>query len=439
MSSGAGEPVSGTSSLVQASTPTPSKPSAPRRRHRGYIVGLLLLVVGVCVLVDWKIALVFTERVTFATATVILVLIAILTELLCRVAALASASRQVQPNPGAPPAVGSTPPGSSDTGELTEHASTTPAPEPAPATVPPRLRSGLRALGIGADGRSSTSKVAAALWTVAILYALLVLLMLGRTPNCPDPSNRWGDCPSGKKTQALRQDLSEVLGEGFRAEYLLLLGLPVGTAVFAKWSTASKVEEGKVSKPPPDDEQRTVVSAVTETIANDRGELDLLDFQYMAFTVFALGYFFLALLTQPQDGLPEIPEALLALVGASTVSYAVKKGMEGGEEKPTVTAVVPSLIIAGTDKEVAVTGRNFLSHPANKPSTLSAVTLGGRRLRVTALSATAATALVPDDLATLGLSAPQTADRTQQVGLRVIDERGAASDETMVNLRWPNA
>jgi hypothetical protein len=75
----------------------------PRRwRHRGYLVGLLLLLVAVPVLVEWKIAWVFTERAAFGTAAVLLLLLAAVTELLCRTAALASASHQVQEPAGAP-------------------------------------------------------------------------------------------------------------------------------------------------------------------------------------------------------------------------------------------------------------------------------------------------------------------------------------------------
>ncbi len=47
-------------------------------------------------------------------------------------------------------------------------------------------RSGLKGFVMGADGRASTSLAQVAIWSVALPFALVFLLLLvGRSPNCP--------------------------------------------------------------------------------------------------------------------------------------------------------------------------------------------------------------------------------------------------------------
>ncbi len=103
-------------------------------------------------------------------------------------------------------------------------------------------RAGLKGFVVGEDGRTSTSKVQAALWFVALLFGLLLLLLVGRSPNCVHqdaglapqmPVMRAGNCPAGDLALGTVQ-FSLALGADFPWEYLLLLGLPVGVAVAAK-------------------------------------------------------------------------------------------------------------------------------------------------------------------------------------------------------------
>ena len=174
---------------------------------------------------------------------------------------------------------------------------------------------GLAALYLGVDNRASTSKLQAMLWTYAILWALLCVL-IGAGP----------------------EDFGEVIGDEVRQEYFLLLGGPYLVAIAAKAKTSHDVararEEGAADpKPPkrpgPSDERRGLIDRakerLAEVITKDDGSVDLGDFQYFAFTLVSLAYFVAALIASPDEGLPEIPGTLLVLTGVSQASYLGKK------------------------------------------------------------------------------------------------------------------
>jgi hypothetical protein len=162
---------------------------------------------------------------------------------------------------------------------------------------------GLGALFIGADNRTSTSKLQAFLWTYAVLWALISLL-----------------------AGAGVEDFNTVLGDEVREEYLLLLGGPFAVAIGAKAITTSRVSQAPRSKPP-----KTGASSVgdrlAEVVVNDEGSVDLGDFQYAAFTLLTLVYFVWAFVDAPAEGLPEVPGTLLILMGVSQAAYLGKKGL----------------------------------------------------------------------------------------------------------------
>ena len=81
-------------------------------------------------------------------------------------------------------------------------------------------RRGLKAAVMGQDGRASTSKTQVALWTGAVVWALIDLLLLAR-------SHPGGSLFTGAVTT------------NWRPEYLVLLGLPVAAATTAKAVVAS--------------------------------------------------------------------------------------------------------------------------------------------------------------------------------------------------------
>lgn len=226
-------------------------------------------------------------------------------------------------------------------------------------------RRGLLALVIGQDGRVSTSKLQVALWTYAVFFSLLLLLFY----------------PPG---------LSKFTKHGLRAEYLILLGSPAAAAILAKMSTTAKVASGAVPKPEAE-EDPGLVDGAAQAISNDEGRTDLFDFQYLLFNVVALLYFFWRFLPEPNKGLPNLPETLVALTGVAAAGYATKKGLESNV--PVLTGLYPAAAAPGervlirgknltissdTGNSVRVSGRN-LTH--SSPETGS-VRISGRDLVV---------------------------------------------------------
>lgn len=168
----------------------------------------------------------------------------------------------------------------------------------------PGKRQGLGALFIGTDNRTSTSKLQAMLWTYAVLWALISLLV--------------GEGVEG---------FGEALGDNLREEYLLLLGGPYAAAIAAKAITTHRASQALEAKTPNDKETSSATERVVEAVANDEGAVDLGDFQYFAFTLLTLTYFTWAFIDSPGEGLPAIPGTLLVLVGVSQGAYVGKKGL----------------------------------------------------------------------------------------------------------------
>jgi hypothetical protein len=212
-------------------------------------------------------------------------------------------------------------------------------------------RMGLKSLIVGADGRVSTSKVQAVLWTYAVLFAFSYMLVLGRVPY---------DRP-GRPHIGLDDAFADFVASELQPEYIALLGLPIAAAVAAKALTTAKVAKNQMSKPP--GATSGVAAGVAEIVSNDAGQSDLLDFQYFAFNLLMLAYFFIAFASSsevPSQGLPDIPATLLTLGGVSTTSYVVKKALEEGVA-PTITSVAPLRVQLGKDTKILITGSGFLS------------------------------------------------------------------------------
>jgi hypothetical protein len=165
---------------------------------------------------------------------------------------------------------------------------------------------GLATLVLGDDGRASTSKLQATLWTLAILWALVALL-------------------AGAGVDAFAKALG---GEHLREEYLLLLGGPFAAAIAAKAVTTRQTLDDPGAKPhKPADLPSGLAARLTEVFTNDDGSVDLGDLQYTAFTIVALAYFAWAFINDPAQGLPAIPGTLLVLVGVSQATYVGKKAL----------------------------------------------------------------------------------------------------------------
>jgi hypothetical protein len=190
-----------------------------------------------------------------------------------------------------------------------------------------RRRRGVKALVIGSDGRASTSKVQVVLWTFAIFYALVFLLLWGRSLGCAGTDlDETAEC---EQATTGREAFLAVANGSLQHEYYALLGLPVAAAVAAKAITSNREAEGELVKDDIDPHQGGFRDGLSEVVSNDAGETDLIDFQYFAFTLLTLGFFLTEFLSNPGTGLPNLPPTLVALSGVSTGAYTAKKALAG--------------------------------------------------------------------------------------------------------------
>lgn len=164
----------------------------------------------------------------------------------------------------------------------------------------------------GADGRWSTSKTAFFLWTYALWFAFVSMLIHVREVPGSDELDQ---------------------------EYLLVLGIPAGAAIIAKGVVQSKVDRGDLTKATQADEMDPV-AGTGQLFSDDQGRADLLDFQYFGFNLLLLGFFLTKFLDDADAGLPDLPDSLLALTSVGAASYVAKKGLEQ-DVGPTIRSLVP--------------------------------------------------------------------------------------------------
>jgi hypothetical protein len=283
-------------------------------------------------------------------------------------------------------------------------------------------RSGLRGVLIGADGRASTSKLQAAVWTTALLYAFLYVLLAG-----------WHlvTRPETPKLTHLVDGFAALLKHPLQPEYVVLLGIPMAAAVAAKALVTGKIQNGTLVKPPSTDEG--VAAGIAEVVSHDDGNADLLDFQYAAFNAILLVYFFATFLgttaADPSKGLPSLPATLLALAGVSAATYVAKKSLESSTA-PQILGVSPRLAVIGQDLYLSVTGSGFLT---TRATPLNAVTLGGVPVGAEVWTATSVTVSLPASITvarTLGLTAGSRP-------LVVTDDEGNNSSPYLVQIALP--
>jgi IPT/TIG domain len=214
----------------------------------------------------------------------------------------------------------------------------------------------------GHDGRWSTSKASAVLWTYAVWFAFIATLIHTGA--------------KGLEHAVLKQ------------QYLLLLGIPVAAAVVAKGITQSKVQDGQLPTKQPDGTETNVLSGVGQLVADDRGRPDLLDFQYFGFTLILLAYFFTKFLGNESVGLPELPDTLVGLSGVSAAGYLGKKGLQQ-DTGPFISTIDPPSGPPGT--VVAIVGANLAAAGDSDAS----VQFGDQSAPVSSATATKIEATVP--------------------------------------------
>ena len=164
----------------------------------------------------------------------------------------------------------------------------------------------IRGAIVGADKRVSTSKTVVVAWTYSVASALLSIVIA-----------KW---------MGHGHAYGEQVKHGLQGAYALLIGGPIGAAILAKGIVSNQVDNG-ASKPAADS------GLPSDLVTNDVGETDLGDLQYVLFNTVALVFFFGELWTNPQLGLPTIPDVLLGLTSVSAVGYVAKKALPSGALK----------------------------------------------------------------------------------------------------------
>ncbi|HEX5146310.1 MAG TPA: hypothetical protein VFV85_04750, partial [Conexibacter sp.] len=185
----------------------------------------------------------------------------------------------------------------------------------------------LHKLFVGHDNRISTSKTVATVWTYSVAGALLSLAIA-----------KW----IGHGYALFSQE-----HKGLQSNYGLLIGGPLGAAILAKAVVGGQVEDKPGSK-------AGGTPAASQLVANDQGDTDLGDLQYVLFNAVALIFFYGELLRAPYLGLPDLPDLLVGLTSVSAVGYVGKKVL------PTttlaITSVRPQKALPGEQVEIAGPG-----------------------------------------------------------------------------------
>jgi hypothetical protein len=209
-----------------------------------------------------------------------------------------------------------------------------------------RASGGLRRLLIGADGRFSTSQTTAALWTVALGFALAYLLLR-------DPFG----APNSDFAKSFKQ-LDTV--------YLLLLGVPYSALIVSRGITTAKVDNARLQK------VTATESRLRDIFTDDDGHPALTDTQYAFFNVLALVYFVVAFAGSPTK-LPDLPLGLVALTGVSGLAYTGTKAVASNAPAiSTITRALGAGAIRPGDR-VEIRGANFVPEGATEDAQLANV------------------------------------------------------------------
>lgn len=214
------------------------------------------------------------------------------------------------------------------------------------------VREGMRGLLVGTDGRTSTSKSQALLWTLLVAFALAYIA----SRSMLNPAEHF-QCLADK-------DINCVPGDTWQV-YLILLGLPTGALVVAKGVTASKVAGGTLQKVTSEEG-----ASLADLTTDDAKNTDLVDVQYLIFNLIAMLWFVMAFAQKGR--LPEIPDVLLALTGTAAGVYVLNKGLLNN--KPAITSITPSAVLPG--ETITIAGRNLLVGP--KKDGWCTVNVGGQ-------------------------------------------------------------
>jgi hypothetical protein len=266
---------------------------------------------------------------------------------------------------------------------------------------------GVLGIIVGKDWRWSTSKWMAAMWTYALLFAVISLFLLYGVDGL---ANKLSPLQLGYLVLIGSPLAAAVLAKGFTAGNAAQSGdpkttygaqpgpippapipLPAGSTPGASGSGTSGASgsgtsgvqvysgSGTATTPAAGPQLPSVGAGAAQLISTDDGDTDLGDFQYLCFNLILLAYFLFTFFLSPKEGLPDLPETLLALAGVSATGYATSKYFQSSPP-PIVNSSNPQRIILGKDVTLDITGSNFgEENPSSMPQ-LCQVALNGRPL-----------------------------------------------------------
>lgn len=199
----------------------------------------------------------------------------------------------------------------------------------------------------GADGRASFSKFQFLLWTVVILVGI-VTIWVARMIATGDLVSPVDEIPEN---------------------LLALLGLSTATSLGAKGVTTLYAKQGLIKKESKDSNaSNDRTPPPPELLADDDGVPELAKIQMFLFTLLAMIFFLIAVgqaINQSDQAaivLPDVDQALLVLMGVSSAGYIGKKFVtRDGTTRaaPTLDAIMPSEVPAGSDTQIMLTGTAF--------------------------------------------------------------------------------
>src|SRR3954451_5370548 len=95
-------------------------------------------------------------------------------------------------------------------------------------------------------------------------------------------------------------------------------------------------------------------------VADDQGETDLGDFQYVLFNLVALAFFIGSVIQEPRQGFPDLPTLLVGLALTSAATYTAKQAVPTAPG-PQLTTLFPAPVTTASKPIVDLFGRNLVS------------------------------------------------------------------------------
>ena len=202
---------------------------------------------------------------------------------------------------------------------------------------------------VGLDNRASTSRTVAFVWTLLVGYCLLTLVLIANlAPTAASPVPP-GSIPVGW-IEAAFQPLSQTI--------LIQLGIPLGSAIAAKLIVSQKIKSGTQQKAVSNER-----ASVGQLVTDDDGNVDLVDLQYVLFSLIAALFVLLQFIEHPSRGIGIVPEVFVTLTGASAAIFVGNKMLQNNQAKvdpliATTAAPGSSVLLTGSNLIVGDSGRS---------------------------------------------------------------------------------